>query len=467
MATGILGLGSGQAATLNQDLIDKLKAAERKARVEPFETSITDLGTEKETFASIETKVKELLTSIKPFDLFVSGGATAFDEKSATTSGDSVTFDAPDVSVLNQGSMTVNVSQLAQKDVYQSEKITDKSTFSPTGDLTLKVGTSEETYSMSDYTSYDDLVKDINAKQSNITASLEQVGTDSYRLVIKSKETGVDNKLTISGTSDTFFGFNTSQEVDTGEVDGNGDPITKTVYPNHIQEAQNMQATVDGVAYDISSNSLTVDGLKITALKEGISSINIVDDKTNIATQMQDFITKYNELVTLVDDATGADSKITNRTALRDIVAQIKEKLFGTYGTNDDKSIFNYGFELSKEGVLSLDTTKFNETIESATGLEELKDLFIGVAEKKGLGTSLKEIIDDMTYSKGALTLFDNYLNTRETTLNNEKTKAEEALDAKYSQLALQFSAYSSIITQFESSFSGLKMMIQQSTSSN
>lgn len=31
MADGILGLGTGQSTALNQDLIDKLKAAERKA----------------------------------------------------------------------------------------------------------------------------------------------------------------------------------------------------------------------------------------------------------------------------------------------------------------------------------------------------------------------------------------------------------------------------------------------------
>lgn len=37
MAEGILGLGSGQGASLNQELIDKLKSAERKAQVEPIE----------------------------------------------------------------------------------------------------------------------------------------------------------------------------------------------------------------------------------------------------------------------------------------------------------------------------------------------------------------------------------------------------------------------------------------------
>lgn len=41
MANGVLGLGSGQAASLNSDLIEKLKTAERKSSVEPIETKIT------------------------------------------------------------------------------------------------------------------------------------------------------------------------------------------------------------------------------------------------------------------------------------------------------------------------------------------------------------------------------------------------------------------------------------------
>ena len=47
------------------------------------------------------------------------------------------------------------------------------------------------------------------------------------------------------------------------------------------------------------------------------------------------------------------------------------------------------------------------------------------------------------------------------------KEKAEKALNAKYEQLALQFSSYGAVINQMESSFSGLKMLIQQSTSGN
>ena len=97
MANGVLGLGSGQASALNSDLIEKLKTAERKSAVEPIEKRITNITGEKETFSTVKTKVSELLESIKPFDLFVSGGVTAFGQKSATTSGDPVTFEAADL----------------------------------------------------------------------------------------------------------------------------------------------------------------------------------------------------------------------------------------------------------------------------------------------------------------------------------------------------------------------------------
>ena len=166
MADGILGLGSGQAAALNNDLIDKLKAAERKSTVEPIETKITNIATEKDTFAKIETKVSELLDAIKPFDLFVTGGVTAFEQKSATTSGDSVTFDAADVKSLKNGAITVNIGQLAQKDVYQSNPVASKDTIVGAGSLTI----GKETFDTNNKT-YQQLVDEITAK-SGMNASV-------------------------------------------------------------------------------------------------------------------------------------------------------------------------------------------------------------------------------------------------------------------------------------------------------
>ena len=201
MANGVLGLGSGQASALNSELIEKLKTAERVSTVAPIETKITKITTEKETFSTIDTKVKELLDAIKPFDLFVSGGVTAFEQKSATTSGDSVTFDAADVKALKKGFTSVSVSQLAQKDVYQSNSVnatTKNAVMTSLGDLTISALGVSSTF-ITEGKTYQQLADEITAK-TGMNASVEQVGTDSYRLVVKSEDSGSTNQLTITVT---------------------------------------------------------------------------------------------------------------------------------------------------------------------------------------------------------------------------------------------------------------------------
>lgn len=448
MANGILGLGMGQAASLNSDLIEKLKTAERKSAVEPIEKRIEKISGEKETFSSISNKVNELLESIKPFDLFVSGGVTAFEQKSATTSGDSVTFDAADIKALKKGFTSVEVTQLAQKDVYQSNTVN-----TATKDAVINAGElviNGETFDTTNMT-YKQLADSINAKK-GMSASVEQVGADSFRLVIKSEDTGLENKLNISGAASQSLGYTTD-----------GTAINAT---NHILEAKNMIAKVDGVEYNVSTNNITVDGLKITANKVGTSTINVVEDNSQVENQMKNFVTKYNELVALVDsEVFNADSKIADKSSIRDIINQIKTKLFGSYGEDGTKSVFNYGIELDKFGGLSINSKKFNEAIQN--DMAGLKDLFLGSAEKKGLGTTIKESLDEMKFTGGVLSTYESGISKREISLNSEKEKAEKALNAKYEQLALQFSAYGSLINQMEASFSGLKMLIQQSVSSN
>lgn len=438
MANGVLGLGAGQAASLNSDLIEKLKTAERKSAVAPIEAKIEKMVKEKETFSTIEKKVAELLESIKPFDLFVSGAVTAFEQKSATTSGDSVTFDAADVKALKKGFTSVDIKTLAQKDVYQTNDVTgvQKDQVIGKGDLIVN-GQVFKT----DNLTYKQLADEINTKE-GMSASLEQVGTDSYRLVIKSKESGLDNALLITGDAKSALGLDVTE--------------------NHKQTAQDMKATVDGVEYNVSSNSLVVDGLKISANKAGISTINVTEDNSQIEAQMKNFVDKYNELVALIETETlGSDSSLNDRSSIKGIVNQIKDKLFGSYGAAGDKSVFNFGIELDKFGGLSIDSKKFNEAVQK--DMVGLKDLFIGSAEKKGLGTVLKETLDTMKFVGGVLNSYDAAMKTRETILNENKEKAEKSLDVKYQQLALQFSSYGALINQMESSFSGLKLMIQQS----
>ncbi len=472
MADGILGLGSGQASTLNQELIDKLRDAERKSTVEPIENrldAITRVGTEDGKtsdgealkLAAITAKANELLEAIKPFDLYVTGGVGVFDQKTANVTGTSVVFDAASEASLNEGTTTVHVDTLAKRDVFQSYEVnsaTKNADIVGGGDLIIALAGADNSYSTS-YTfdttgkTYDELATEINYN-SNLTASVEQVGDDSYRLVIKSADSGLANALQITGAASQTLGYTS-------------DGTTEIVGAN-VQEASNLIATVNGINYNVSSNVITVDsGLKITAVEEGSSStISIENDTTSIGDYMQYFVNTYNELVALVgEELYSADSPMEDTSSLRTMIEGIKEKLFATYGTNDDLSVFNFGFELDKSGTLSLDTDKLNEIIENNLG--DLKSLFLGVAEDEGLGTQLKTYIDDLDGLNGILYTYKENMNNRQEKLETEKEKAEKALESKYSLLAQQFASYSTLITQMESSFSGLSLMIKQSVASN
>ena len=139
MADGILGLGSSGSVDLSSELITKLKTAESTATLDPITEEIEDTQAELDALTEIETMVLELLDLVDDFDLYTSG-TNVFDEISATTSGDSVTFDATDSSKLTPGTISVSVSQLAQKDVYQSNTISDTTATMDSGTITITVG---------------------------------------------------------------------------------------------------------------------------------------------------------------------------------------------------------------------------------------------------------------------------------------------------------------------------------------
>lgn len=443
---------TGGASSLNGDLITKLREAEEKAKIEPIDSKLESWDVELEKIAEIEGKISELYSAVKVFDLFSSSG-TVFDQISASTTGSSAVFDAVDVAGLEPGTTTIDVTQLAQRDVYQSNMFADANAVMSEGQnvgdkLSVQIGTETAIEFETAGKTYQELADEINAKE-GLTASIEQVGDSNYRLVIKSTDSGLENALTISQT------------------DSLGNPLATTLGfddpANHTLTAQNLLAKIDGIDYDISSNTVTIQGnLTMTAVDEGKSTISIQKDNGAIVPALEELVAAYNEVVDMIDaELLNPESSIEDTSSLRSILANIKDKFFGEYG-DENQSIFTYGFELDKEGHLSIDTTILGEKL--AQGTDGLRDLFIGVAEDKGLGTQLKELIDDMNAYDGLISMYGDNMVTRKTKLEEEKEKAIETLDAKYDLMAAQFSAYASIIAQMEAAFGGMQMMIEQST---
>ena len=435
MAEGILGLGQGQAGALNNDMLEKLKAVDRKATVEPIEKKLEKFDLEREAITNISTKVEDLLSAVKLFSLNQTTSVNAFNQKSASVMGDGVIFDAPDLNLLKNGSMRVQVQKLAQKDVWQSNPISGSKTDTVNAGIITINGTNIDTSTMS----YTKLTEEIN-KISGVQASLVDSSDGKFRLAIKSTETGTANKITIGGGASTSFGF------------------------TNVLPAQDMQLKADGVDYSSSSNTITIDGLKITATKESAdSTINIENDTSSLATQMKDFADKYNDLRAAIDNEIySSESSIDNKGALRDILANIKNELFGSGAGSS--SIFSFGFSLDeKNGNLLFNQKDFENSTKNGTA--DLEALFAGTPDKKGIATSIDEVISISGVKKSLIDYEINMI-SREESLKKDKESAEKTLDSRYATMAQQFASYGVIINQMEASFSGLKMMIQQSIAS-
>lgn len=439
MADGILGLGSEGSVDLNSELISKLKTADATAILDPITANIESTNVEIDALATVQTAITELLDLVDDFDLYTSG-TNVFDEISATTTGSSASFDAADTSDLEVGTITVSVEQLAQKDVYQSSTISDITEEMDSGTISITIG--EDTYEFSTSgKTYEDLV-DSMSSYSKLDVALEQVGEESYRLVIKSANSGESNALTISQT-----------DIDLGLEDSD----------NHKLTAQNMKASVDGIDYELSTNKITMDsGLIITAIDEGDSSISMERDDTAISDTLSEIVDKYNEIVDLINAYTLGDEDTTavmsDTSTLRTMMNNIKEILFGNYGLDDEENIFKYGFSFDSDGYIELDSSELATAI--TNNYDDLKELFVGYAEKEGIGTRLKTYLDSLDGLDGLLTTYDDSLNDRVDTLEDDYDEQSEKLDEKYEAMATQFAEYTVIITEMENAFASLKLLI-------
>ena len=438
--SGILGLGSGQATSLNNDLIEKLKAVDTKAFINPIETKIDKIPLEQKEISDITNKINDLLSTIKNFSLNQSSDINAFDSKEADVSGDSVKFDVENIQNIKNGNTIIEVKGLAQKDVWQTNKFANENDLMNTGVISVSIGNETKEIDTTNM-SYKDFSTKLN--ELGVNSSIEKTG-DEYRMVIKSKDTGLENKISFSGELG-LLGLNNET--------------------NNVLKAKNLELKVDGIEYSNSTNNIVVDGLKITAIKEGNSIIDIKEDKTILTTLMKEFQTKFNEVNELLEKGIyDKNSNIENKSLLRDISNNLKNTLFG-HGNTTDQSIFNIGFSLNeKNGNLVFNEKEFEKAINE--NKSSIKDLFVGVPEKKGIATELDELISNSGITKQLLD-YDLTILTKQDKLNKEKEEALKTIENKYQLMATQFAAYGNIINQMEASFSGFKMLIESSNRKN
>jgi len=302
-ALSSLGAGSG---VLTYDVIDKLKKADEATMINPFKRRLEN--TQKK-----ETALDNLITQISLFKSSFSDfkNGEIFQKRLADVNGSSVSAEVN--SGVKVQSITMDVKQLAQNDVYESKGYdSEDSKINDTGDdQTITIGYKDDSKQLTikDGATLSDLKEAINEADIGITASIIDTGSDEnpYKLILKGNDTGKDNiiKLDFGNIDDLELNNTVYQskkyDEDTDKVNDSGDTQTFKISVNGTDFKMDLDdgATVKDMVDKINNGDLKDDdGNSLAGIsakfEDGhikihltdIGDISINDD--NLTTNMND-----------------------------------------------------------------------------------------------------------------------------------------------------------------------------------
>ena len=261
-----LGIGSG---VLSYDVIDKLKKADENVMVKPLEEKL-DLLKKKESalsqFVTIGATIKT--------DILDLADGTLFAKVSTDVNGSSVNVTANDG--VKPQTFDINVTQLAQNDVYQSKGFANtNSIINSSGtnqNITIGTGSAVTTISIPPNATLEDLKESINNANAGVTASIIDtgIGDNPYKLVLKADNTGEDNYIQFNYSGIEDLGLNAinyasaTYSSDTDLVNNSGNDQTFSI-------------EVNGTTYSMS----VADGATVSDFIDALNNGNLKDSNGN------------------------------------------------------------------------------------------------------------------------------------------------------------------------------------------
>ncbi|HIP21074.1 MAG TPA: flagellar hook protein [Sulfurimonas sp.] len=449
MSISSLGVGSG---ILTQDVLDQLRAADEAGKIRPIDLAIANEDDRKTSFAVLDASMTNFVDKINQIK-----NATLWNERSATvTSGTSVEVSA--FANTDIQDFTLDVTALATRQIEQSGQFSAETALIATaaGSLNLNVNGQDFTINYDATTTLKDLKNSINSiAGTEVDATILNIGTGDSRLVISSANTGSTQDITITDTS----GFLS----DDGGTTAGGVNLTTGLAA--IQTGTDATFTYNGQAITRSSNEVSdlITGLTISLKEVGVSQVSIAQDRTSILDSFDSFVVKYNENMAELNRLTKVSTDSAERgifssdSTVKNLKRTIQDML-DTLGQGA-ASMIDYGFDIDKDGVMSLDKTVLEAKMD--TDPTNTQAFFSGGDFTKADGSVVALIgtFGEMATTVEAYTnvnsILDNLsesITQKLSELNDRKTSATESLDSKYEILKKRYAAYDVIIARLNQS---------------
>jgi len=454
---GISALGTG-SSILTQDLLDQLREADDAAQIQPLDLEIANQKDKVAEYDVIDANMTNLYDAIGELKT-----PALFDERKTTIMGTSVEVTASANSDLQD--FTLDVTQLATKQIEESGSYSDTTSTiaSDDGSMTLSVGDQDFTIDYTASTTLKDLKKSINDIAGDaVNATIVQVADGDYRLFLNSVDTGSDKDISFTD--------------DTGNLSGTQLTDDMTA----VQTGVDAEFTFNGQAITRTSNNVSdlITGYNITLKEVGVSKVNVTQNRDNITEKIDSFVTKYNATMDELGRATknsidsserGIFAGESTMKSLQNSLRSMMDNVGGGVGT-----LYDFGFDIDKDGKLSIDKTIFNTKMDDNSA--NVEAFFSGgdytnsdgtVTTVEGAFTEMSARVEDYTQFNGMLDNYKTYLDDGIQSLEDRKISLTESLDSKYAILKQQYAAYDGMIAQLNNASSMFTDMMNANRKDN
>ncbi|CAN5612455.1 flagellar filament capping protein FliD [soil metagenome] len=469
MAISSTGVGSGLDVN---SIVTQLMALEQRP-LTLLQTKATTIQTTISAFGSLKSQLSNLDTVATRL------GDPANWNPLSTSSTDSATVSASASATASAGSYAVEVTQLAQAQALSSGTFASSSTVVGTGQLVLELGTTAAgvftprtgilpkliTIDSSNQT-LGGIRDAINASGAGVTASIVTSGGAS-RLVLRSP-TGADSSMRLTAT-----------DADGNSTDTTGlsalawDPAASVGAGrnmNQTQGALDANYSLNGLQLTSATNSPAdvVNGLtlKFSKLTTVPVEVGISIDNAGLRKNINDFVTAYNGVNTLMKSQTAADPTGGNNGPLqgdftaRSLLGALSDTLHGTVsGLGTAASLNSVGIELQRDGSLLVNDTRLTPLLATPDKLAKLfsQPQSGSDVSSRGIGVRFKQWTDALTSDTGIIASRTQGLAASITSNNKSQDAVQTKLTATEARLRKQYQTLDTQMSNLNAQLAQLK----------
>lgn len=444
------------------DLYNNLQAAEQ-AKLTPITNEATACKNKISAFGQLKSSLQNLQSAIDALTK-----TTTFNATAVTSNNQS--FSASTDSSAIPGQYQVKVTQLATAQSLLSGKISSSDTALGSSDsgsrtLTLQTGQgSPVTLTLTDkQTSLDGIVDAINQSGAGINATSIRAADGEYYLSLTAKDTGEGNNISV-----TVSGDDQLQSVIGYTSTDSSSAMHQTI------AGQNAKLTVNGIAIDSKSNTVTNAPSGVTLNLKSVSqseeTLEIGNNTDDTVKAVKDWVTAYNKLQSTIASLTsfsGTATAVTDTTSngpligdgtVRNIQVRLQSMLTqpqqGAYsilaqlGISMDPGVQADG----STGILTIDENKLNDALKSNP--QAVIGFFTGDGKTSGFATGMNNTLNDMLSdsvgNKGMLANAIDSLNNNYDDLSKRYDNMQSTIDSTMARYKTQFTQLNKLMSQMD-----------------